>query len=80
MDAAIDRNILNQVVFNGMYLAGNQPVSPESDFTRRTIRSGADLARAKQLVANSGLSAPKLTCSSTMSRSTCGLARSSKRC
>jgi peptide/nickel transport system substrate-binding protein len=61
IDAAIDRNILNKVVFNDLYLAGNQPVSPESEFYAENHPVvPADLARAKQLVAESGLAAPKL--------------------
>jgi peptide/nickel transport system substrate-binding protein len=62
MDAAIDRNVLNQVVFESLYVAGNQPVSPESPFYAKNHPvAPADPERAKALVAESGLGTPKLT-------------------
>ena len=62
MDAAIDRNVLNQVVFDGLYVPGNQPVSPESPFYAKNHPVvPADPARAKALVAEFGLGTPKLT-------------------
>jgi peptide/nickel transport system substrate-binding protein len=62
MDAAIDRNVLNKVVFNDLYVAGNQPVSPQSPFYAKNHPvTGADLEKAKALVAESGLGSPKLT-------------------
>lgn len=62
IDAAIDRKIINQVVFDGLNVAGNQPVSPESPFYVASWPVGAaDLARAKSLVAESGIDSPKVT-------------------
>ena len=61
IDAAIDRNVLNKVVFNDLYVAGNQPVSPQSPFYAANHPiAPADLERAKALVAESGIAAPKL--------------------
>ncbi len=62
IDAAIDRNVLNQVVFDNQYVAGNQPVSPESPYYVKSHPVvPADPARAKALVAESGIADPHVT-------------------
>lgn len=51
-ELAIDRDVLNQVVFNGEFKPNNQPVLPDSPFYARTRpMPKRDLARAKALVA-----------------------------
>jgi peptide/nickel transport system substrate-binding protein len=63
LDLAIDRDAINQVLFDGNATIGNQPAPPTSPFYApdRPVRGGADVARAKQLVAASGVANPKLT-------------------
>ena len=63
LEYAIDRTAINQVLFDGNAAIGNQPVPPSSPFYApdRPVRPGADVARAKQLVAASGIAHPKLT-------------------
>jgi peptide/nickel transport system substrate-binding protein len=63
LEAAIDRGAINQVVFDGNAVIGNQPVPPSSRFYApdRKVREGADPALAKKLVAESGVANPKLT-------------------
>ncbi len=54
-DLTIDRDALNQVVFNGAFLAGNQPVPPESQYYDATMPvPKRDVAKAKQLLAAAG--------------------------
>ncbi len=62
VDAAIDRNVINQVVYGGNFVAGNQPVAPTSPFysTKHPI-AAADPEKAKALLAESGLDAPAFT-------------------
>jgi peptide/nickel transport system substrate-binding protein len=52
IEAAIDRNILNDVVFGGAYVPGNQPVAPSSPFysIAHPVKP-ADVERAKSLLA-----------------------------
>jgi peptide/nickel transport system substrate-binding protein len=63
LDFAIDRQAINQVLFNGNAVIGNQPVPPSSPFYApdRPVRPGADVARAQALVKESGVAHPKLT-------------------
>ncbi|MBI3707197.1 MAG: ABC transporter substrate-binding protein [Proteobacteria bacterium] len=67
-EAAIDRNVINQVVFNGEFVASNQAQPPGS-----TFYDGGhpvpprDLARAKKLLAEAGVSRPAFTISTTNS-------------
>ena len=62
VDAAIDRNIVNQVVYGGNFVAGNQPVAPTSPFyaTKYPVPA-ADPEKAKALLAESGLESPSFT-------------------
>jgi peptide/nickel transport system substrate-binding protein len=54
-DLAIDRGAINQVVFNGAFLPGNQPVPPESPFYAASVpMPKRDVAKAKQLLAAAG--------------------------
>ena len=62
IDAAIDRNVINQVVYGGNFVAGNQPVAPTSPFYAKShpIMPG-DPEKAKALLAESGLESPEFT-------------------
>jgi len=62
LDAAIDRNVLNQVVFNGKYVPNNQPILPGSTFYDGDIPVPArDLAKAKRLLKEAGVEHPAFT-------------------
>lgn len=62
LEAAIDRNIINQVVFNGEYIASNQPVPPGSTYYARDFPvPPRDLAKAKRLLAEAGVPHPSFT-------------------
>jgi peptide/nickel transport system substrate-binding protein len=59
LDAAIDRDALNQVVFNGEFFPGNQWVSPENSYYQQTFPvPKRDLAKAKALLKEAGVTAP----------------------
>lgn len=59
LSLAIDREALNEVVFSGAALAGNQWVSPRSPWYQAKYPVPArELARAKQLIAASGAKTP----------------------
>jgi peptide/nickel transport system substrate-binding protein len=59
LDAAIDRDALNQVVFNGEFVPGNQWVSPENSYYQQTFPvPKRDLAKAKALLKEAGVTAP----------------------
>jgi peptide/nickel transport system substrate-binding protein len=59
LDAAIDREALNQVVFNGEFVAGNQWVSPENSYYQQAFPvPKRDLAKAKALLKESGITTP----------------------
>jgi peptide/nickel transport system substrate-binding protein len=58
-DAAIDRQALVEVVFNGMYRPTVQPVPPSSPFSVPNLEPpGRDIARAIALVKQSGVPTP----------------------
>jgi peptide/nickel transport system substrate-binding protein len=58
-EAAIDRQALVDVVFNGMYLPNAQPVSPASPFYDRSVPPPPrDLAKAKALIKQAGVPTP----------------------
>jgi peptide/nickel transport system substrate-binding protein len=62
IDAAVDRNIINQVVYGGNFVAGNQPVAPTSPFyAAKYPVKPADPEKAKALLAESGLESPAFT-------------------
>ncbi|MBI4254672.1 MAG: ABC transporter substrate-binding protein [Candidatus Rokubacteria bacterium] len=55
-ELAIDREALNQVVWDGQYTPGCTPISPVSPFYDRSRKCpGRDIARAKKLMAEAGL-------------------------
>ncbi|MBI4269399.1 MAG: ABC transporter substrate-binding protein [Candidatus Rokubacteria bacterium] len=55
-ELAIDRDALNQVVWDGQYTPGCTPLSPVSPFYDKSRKCpGRDLARAKKLLAEAGL-------------------------
>ena len=56
LELAIDRVALNQVVFDGAHLPGNQFVSPQSQFYAKSVpMPGRDVAKAKALLKEAGL-------------------------
>src|SRR5262249_23998133 len=59
LEAAIDRKALNEVVFNGEFLPGNQWVSPKHPYYQQQFPlQGRDVARAKKLLADAGVATP----------------------
>jgi peptide/nickel transport system substrate-binding protein len=60
-ELAIDREVINQVVFNGEFVPNNQPVLPDSPYYAKTRpMPKRDLPRAKALIAESGGAPVKL--------------------
>jgi peptide/nickel transport system substrate-binding protein len=58
-DLAIDRQALNQVVFNGEFIPGNQWVNPEHPYYQKKFPvRGRDVAKAKALLKEAGVTAP----------------------
>ena len=54
-ELALDRNIINQVGFEGEHAVGNQPVAPGNPYYAKTIPvPDRDLERAKKLMAEAG--------------------------
>jgi peptide/nickel transport system substrate-binding protein len=61
LDLAIDRKILNDVAYDGLYFPGNQSVPPGNPFyVRSQPIPGRDVERAKKLVAEAGLQRLKI--------------------
>jgi peptide/nickel transport system substrate-binding protein len=59
LDAALDRDAINRVVFNGEFLPGNQWVSPRNPYYQASFPvPKRDLERARKLLAEAGLKAP----------------------
>ncbi len=59
LEAAIDRKALSDVVFNGEVLPGNQWISPRSPYFQEKFPvPGRDIAKAKKLIADSGIKTP----------------------
>ncbi len=55
VDLAIDRNVINQVVFNGEFAVGNQPVAPGNPYYAKTVPvPKRDVAKAKELLKAAG--------------------------
>jgi peptide/nickel transport system substrate-binding protein len=61
-DLSIDRDALNQVVFNGEFLPGNQWVSPQNPFYAKNVPvQKRDIAKAKALLKEAGQPTPSFT-------------------
>jgi peptide/nickel transport system substrate-binding protein len=59
LDLAIDREAINQVVFNGEFLPGNQWITPESAYYQQAFPvPKRDVAKAKQLLQQAGVKTP----------------------
>jgi peptide/nickel transport system substrate-binding protein len=59
LEAAIDREALNQVVFNGEALPGNQWISPKNPYYQAKFPiEKRDVAKAKKLLEEAGLKTP----------------------
>ena len=59
LSLAIDREALNQVVFNGVFKPGNQWVSPENPYYQQAYPvPRRDVAKAKALLKEAGVTAP----------------------
>jgi len=59
LSLAIDRDALNEVVFNGEFVPGNQWVNPEHPYFQKSFPvPKRDLARAKALMQEAGATAP----------------------
>ena len=58
LDLSIDREAINQVVFNGEFTPGNQWVSPEHPYYQKAFPvRGRDIAKAKALLKEAGVTA-----------------------
>lgn len=61
LEASIDREALNQVVFNGEFKPGNQWISPLSGYYQASLPvPKRDVAKARKLLADAGVKAPVL--------------------
>ncbi len=59
LDLSIDRKALNDVVFNGEFVPGNQWVNPENPWYMKNFPvKGRDVAKAKKLMADAGVKTP----------------------
>jgi peptide/nickel transport system substrate-binding protein len=59
LDMSIDREAVNQVVFNGEFTPGNQWVSPEHPYYQKAFPiRGRDVAKAKALLKEAGVTLP----------------------
>jgi peptide/nickel transport system substrate-binding protein len=62
LELSIDRDAINQVVFNGVHQPGNQWVAPESPFYADNVPiPKRDVAKAKQLLKEAGQPNPSFT-------------------
>ena len=58
-ELAIDREAINQVVFNGEFVPGNQWVNPQNPYYQKAFPvPKRDVAKAKALLAEAGVKAP----------------------
>ena len=56
---SIDRDALNQVVFNGEFVPGNQWLSPENAYYQKSLPiPKRDVAKAKALIKEAGVQTP----------------------
>jgi peptide/nickel transport system substrate-binding protein len=59
LELSIDRDALNQVVYNGEYTVGNQWISPENPYYQQKYPvPKRDVAKAKQLIKEAGVQTP----------------------
>jgi peptide/nickel transport system substrate-binding protein len=59
LDLSIDREAINQVVFNGEFKPGNQWVNPDHPYYQKSFPiRGRDVAKAKALLKEAGVSPP----------------------
>lgn len=59
LDLAIDREAINQVVFNGEFKPGNQWINPDHPYYQSAFPvRGRDVARAKALLKEAGVTGP----------------------
>jgi peptide/nickel transport system substrate-binding protein len=59
LDLAIDREAVNQVVFNGEFTPGNQWVTPAHPYYQKAFPvRGRDIAKAKALIKEAGVALP----------------------
>src|SRR5215208_269677 len=59
LDLSIDRDAINQVVFNGEFKPGNQWVNPDHPYYQKAFPVRArDIAKAKALLKEAGVTAP----------------------
>jgi peptide/nickel transport system substrate-binding protein len=59
LDLAIDREAINQVVFNGEFTPGNQWVNPQHPYYQKAFPvQSRDLAKAKALLKEAGITGP----------------------
>ena len=59
LDLSIDREAINQVVFNGEFTPGNQWVSPEHPYYQKAFPiRGRDVEKAKALLKEAGVTPP----------------------
>src|SRR4051795_7686225 len=59
LDLSIDREAINQVVFNGEFKPGNQWVNPDHPYYQKAFPvRGRDVAKAKALLKEAGVTAP----------------------
>ncbi|MCP8938006.1 ABC transporter substrate-binding protein [Alsobacter sp. SYSU M60028] len=58
-ELALDRQAINEVAFNGQYVAGNQPVPPSSPYYEKSLpMPPRDAAKAKQILKDAGYTQP----------------------
>jgi len=59
LDLAIDREAINQVVFNGEFMPGNQWINPEHPYYQKAFPvRGRDVEKAKALIKEAGVTTP----------------------
>jgi peptide/nickel transport system substrate-binding protein len=59
LDLAIDREAINQVVYNGEFVPGNQWINPQNPYYQKAFPvRPRDLAKAKALFKEAGITAP----------------------
>lgn len=59
LELSLDREVINDVVYNGRYVPGCSPISPSSPFAQEDLTCpGRDLDRARQLLEEAGVETP----------------------